>query len=587
VSSEDIPSRVAVVAAAHEGTLDARYRVQPSAILEAHVAGPLVRSARHLLASTRIPLITQWCEASNPGTYGAVDVSRVTGAITITADIAVVPRDEIEGYWLVVTGGEVGDGSTITYYESTNAGRSMSGLKKLGSATSLTFASDGVKLDLGPSQTVAVAYLNDMVTKFQAHAVFTTDSVHGDADPAAPYTIGTASDWASAYTVFGQLRTSALAHVATVGTTHGAADGPATTAITAIAVPATPTALIAALTAFKAAFFGTPPTVDSGHTQRTQGTVHAAQDSVNVLTAPAATRGTLNAGDVIRVNTTAPAPSEEELAAAFSSLALSDLTPGIVLIPGRTPASYAGTITAGLDLLKANGKPCECIVQARRATVSPAESQAELREALEEEWTSTDKRILVAATDALCTYQEGTVKLTVARERFSGFATHFAARRVRNPFYETTWKVQPAFEGVRLVDSDGVLVGHDEPSDVPTRLQLLYRVPDSQQGRPTVPSIDYSLAGEEDREKTQRANLIRDEIERVFNSWAWSQVGTLAATRAGLAAGVADIDAPDLVTVDPNVGLNGDIVFIAAVINWTPIGAIGRISSTISARVGT
>jgi hypothetical protein len=333
----------------------------------------------------------------------------------------------------------------------------------------------------------------------------------------------------------------------------------------------------------------------------------------NTIAAAAPSPGTLLAGDIIRVQTVAPSPSAEELAAAFSVLALSDYTPGVVLLPGRTPASYGPTITAGLDLLKTNGKPCQVIVQARRAT--SGESQQDLRDALETEWDDTDKRIHVCATDALCTLTEGSATLAVGKTRFTGFASSFAVRRVLNPFYETTWKVQPALEGVTIVDSAGDVVGHDEPRDVPTRLQLLYRVPDSQIGRPTVPSIDYTLAGDEDREITQRANLIRDEIERVINSWAWSQVGVLAsvtvlsptqgrlnegrrqdlqrnaaaalASRPGLANGVSDIDASDLVVIDPLVALNGDIITIAPVVNWTPIGAIGRIDSTISARVGS
>lgn len=616
VSSEDIPSRVAVIAAAYAGTLEARFRVQTGPIITEHIAGPLPRSSRHTLANTRIPLITQRCEASNPGTYDTIDISGVTGTAVPAVDASVVPRDEYEAYWRIVDGGTIGTAG-ITYYESNDGGRTLSGLRKLGTATSLAMTTEGIKVDLNPptsEEAVVVAHLNEMVTDFQAHVILTAGSVHGAADPAAPYTIGVAADYATSYTVFGQLRTSALTHVGTIGTTHGAADATATAAITAIAVPATPQALIAALAAFKLAFFGTPPTANSGHTQRTASAIHGAQDGTNLVTTTAPVSGTLLAGDIIRAQTFAPYPSVDDLAAAFLALATSDHTPGIVLLPGRTPASYAGTITAGLDLMKAKGKPCECIVQARRAT--SLESQQELRDAVEIEVEAiSDKRLLWCTTDALCTLTEGSATLAVARTRFVGFASNFAVRRVINNFWETTWKVSPPAEGVRLVDGNGVLVGHDEPKDVPTRLQLLYRVPDSQQGRPTVFSIDYSVAGEEDREKTQRANLIRDEIERVFNSWAWSQVGTLAAVtvltpttgklnegkrqdlqrnaaaalagRGGLSNGVSDIDAPDLVTVDPFVTLDGDVVTISAVINWTPIGAIGRIDSTISARVGS
>jgi hypothetical protein len=58
-------------------------------------------------------------------------------------------------------------------------------------------------------------------------------------------------------------------------------------------------------------------------------------------------------------------------------------------------------------------------------------------------------------------------------------------------------------------------------------------------------------------------------------------------SRPGLAIGISDINAADLVVIDPLVTLNGSVITIAPVVNWTPIGAIGRIDSTISARTGS
>lgn len=614
VSSEDIPSRVAVLAAAYQGTLEARYRVQTGPILTDYAAGPLPRSSRHILSSTRIPLITQRLEASNPGAYDDIDLSGVTGTCEPSVDPSVVPRDECEAYWRIVEGGTVTEPG-ITYYESDEGGRiALSGLKKLGTGTTLGFPTQGILVHLNPPITELLTYVNELVDEAEDHFVLTTGTVHGAADT-GPYTVnGTAATLAAGITRFGQILTAAIAHVQkTSSSIHGASDTTALAALQAIVVPTTGQTLLTAALAFKAAFFGTG-TANSGHSIRTTSSIHGAADATNVIVSDVPERGSLNAGDIIRVQTFAPYPSVDELADGFAALAESDLTPGIVLLPGRTPAAYGATITAGLNLLKEAGKPCEVIVQARRAT--DGETPQDLRDALETEWGAvTDKRIHVCATDALCTLTEGSATLSVAKQRFTGFASNFTVRRVVNPFYDTTWKVQPALQGVTLVDANGTLVGHDEPRNVPTRLQLLYRVPDSQQGRPTVPSIDYCLAGEEDREKTQRVNLIRDEIERVFKSWAWGQIGTLAAVktlsttsgqlnegkrqdlqrnaaaalaaRAGLALGVSDIDAPDLVVINPFVTLDGDIIMLDAVINWTPIGAIGRIDSTISTRVGS
>lgn len=745
VSSEDIPSRVAVIASAYQGTSAAKYRVQSGEILTDHAAGPLVRSSRHILASTRIPLITVKCDASNPGEYDTIDLTGMSGTCVPAVDASVVPRDEYEAYWKIKDGGTVGTAG-ITYYESNNGGRLLSGLKKLGTATAFALTTDGIKVDLDPPTAALAAYvddlrlmtiahfanignldevialandikakynahriltagsvhgaadstnvtsapnatnlataitlLNELRTDYEAHRVLTSGSVHGAADSTNTISAPVASNLATAVTLANDLRTKYEAHrvltagtvhggadstnaaavaavtathggadsssgsdipgttvstlalartcmialkaaallhvVLTAGSVHGAADTTAQTALTAISVSSSSTGqqVLTAALAYADAMFGDGSTTNDAHTLRTTSSIHGIEDTTDLITATTPTAGTLVAGDIIRVQTFAPSPSADDLAAAFSVLALSDYTPGIVLLPGRTPASLGPTITAGLDLLKANGKPCECIIQARRAT--DVESQADLRDALEDEWDDTDKRLFVCATDALCTLTEGSATLAVGKERFCGFASNYTVRRVVNPFYETTWRVQPALEGVRLVNDSGVVVGHDEPRDVETRLQLLYRVPDSQLGRPAVPSIDYALAGEEDREKTLRVNLIRDEIERVINSWAWGEVGVLAsvtvltptsgrlnegkrqdmqrnaaaklASRPGLASGVSDIEATDLVVIDPLVTLNGDIITIRPVVNWTPVGAIGRVDSTISARVGS
>jgi hypothetical protein len=713
VSSEDIPSRVAVLAAAYDGTLASRSRVQTGAILTDHVAGPLVRSSRHILASTRIPLITQRLEASNPGAYDTIDISGVTGTCVPSVDAATVPRDECEAWWLIVDGGEVLTAG-ITYYESDEGGRiARSGLKKLGTGATLGFPAQGILINLDPPPAALIALAVEIRADLLAHFANAVAHNSADATAAALITSGVPATQAAAITVLNECRLAWASHLANA-TAHDSKDlvngltaVAATTGQTAVTLalelkadinahlaatyPAAAATLLAATattvaiqtytaatllaagvtqlnrypsyltfttaggtpadapadvvitgtnadtgladtetvtisqtagiaTATKrflatgisiafAAGDGTDATISIG----TTAAAHNSADVTNTISAADPSRGTLVAGDIIRAQTFAPYPSVDDLADGFATLAASDLTPGIVLIPGRTPASYGPTITAGLDVMKAAGKPCQAIVQARRAT--SGESQQQLRDALETEWDDTDKRIHVCSTDALCTITEGSATRAVAKQRFTGFASNFAVRRVVNPFYDTTWKVQPALEGVTLVDSNGALVGHDEPADVETRLQLLYRVPNADLGRPTVPSIDYCLSGEEDRETELRVNLIRDEIERVINAWAWGQVGVLASvtrltptsgrlnetkrqdlqrtaaaalsSRPGLAIGIADINAPDLVVIDALVTLSGSVITLAPVVNWTPVAAVGRIESTLSARTGS
>jgi hypothetical protein len=614
-SSEDIPSHVAILGAASQGTLAARYRVDAAPILTDYAAGPLARSARHIIANAKLPLTTIRCEASNPGEYDTINITSVLGTCVPSVDAAEEPRDEYEAYWLIKDGGAV-ETTGITYYESNDGGRTLSGLKKLGVATSLTLATEGVKVNLDPPEAEYIAYVTDLRAETIDHFALTAGSVHGLAD-GGPYTIdGAPATVTDANAVLIQLLTVAGLHVVkTAGSVHGAADSTAAAALTAalaLAVPGEQQTYRAAALAYKAAMFGTG-TANSGHTIRISPAVHGAVDETNLITAPVPPTGTLLAGDIIRVQTFAPYPSTDDLAAAFAVLAASNITPGIVLLPGRTPASYGPTITIGLDALKANGKPCFCVIQGRRAV--GAESQQELRDALETEWDDTDKRLGIVATDALCTLTEGTTTKAVAKTRFTGHASNYMVRRLINPFYETTWKTTPAYEGVTLVDGNGDLVGHDEPENVPTRLQLIYRVPDSNTGRPTVLSIDYCLAGPEDQQTAMRANLVRDEIERVTNSWAWRQVGVIEnvtltstttgklkpsaqqalqrglaaelASRSGLANGISDIDATDLVTINPVVAVSGDLYYLAVTVQWTIKLATARVSSTLAARVGS
>lgn len=614
-SSEDIPSHVAILGAASQGTLAARYRVDAAPILTDYAAGPLARSARHIIASAKLPLTTVRCEASNPGEYDTIDIASVLGTCVPSVDAAEEPRDEYEAYWLIKDGGTVGT-TGITYYDSNDGGRTLSGLKKLGTSAVLALSTEGIAVNLDPPEAEYVAFVVDLRAQTIDHFAETAGSVHGSADGgtytinAAPTTVAEAND------VILQLIVSALVHVVKVSGSpaiHGAADTTAQTALNAIGLSqVTQQEFRTAALAYKAAMFGTG-TANSGHTIRVSPIVHGGADATNTIAAPTPGAGTLLAGDIIRAQTFAPYPSTDDLAAAFAVLAASNITPGIVLLPGRTPASYGPTITIGLDALKANGKPCFCVIQGRRAV--GAESQQELRDALETEWDDTDKRLFIVATDALCTLTEGTTTKAVAKTRFTGHASNYMVRRLINPFYETTWKTTPAYEGVTLVDENGDLVGHDEPADVPTRLQLIYRVPDSNTGRPTVPSIDYCLAGPEDQQTTMRANLVRDEIERVTNSWAWRQIGVIEnvtltsattgklkpsaqqalqrglaaelASRAGLANGISDIDATDLVTINPIVTVSGDLFYLAVTVQWTIKLATARVSSTLAARVGS
>lgn len=318
--------------------------------------------------------------ASTPGSYGTLTESWASATPPVAeVDTVVLPDDDFDASILWTGGGTVGTAGP-KYRISLDNGLHYFAEQALGVATSLTLPNGGGKVNLLPDEAATVAYLNDLVTKFQAHAVYTTGGVHGAADPAAPYTIGTATDFASGYTVFGQLKTSALTHVGTVGTTHGAADATATAAITAIAVPSTPHGLVTALLAFAAAFFGSG-TLDSGHTRRTAGTVHGAEDTVNQPTVAAASSGVITAGDTISFSTNAPTPDATEILTALQSLRTYTGEFGTIVLAAPIQPSYVSTIRDELvELWKRNKFP-KVVAFFRRPTIG--ESTTSYRTALE------------------------------------------------------------------------------------------------------------------------------------------------------------------------------------------------------------
>lgn len=618
---DDIATTCAVIgysssATAVDGTYPPKVFSRRALAIAEYTDGPLVRAGVHLVDTVKRSVIFQHCEASNPGEYATVDTTGFTGTALPISVAATVPDNEAELYIEFVNGGTFGtDG--ITYKKSTADGRiDLSGVLRLGTATQISFGTTNAAIEFDPPLADMLTYVNELVDEFEDHVALTSGGVHGAADT-GPYTIsGTAASQSAAITRLVQTIAAAKLHVVkTSSSIHGAADNTALAALNAITTPTTGQTLITAAIAFEAAFFGDGVAVNSGHTMRTASSVHGAIDSTNVIVSSVPSRGTAEAGDIVRCKTRAPYPSTGELAAAFQALATSAYTPGFVVLPGRTPAGHAATISAGLDLMKENGKPCRVLVQARQRTDSDSTLQ-DFRDNLETEVIAVDDtRICWVSTDTLCTISEGAT-LVVPAERFAGYAANMAAYRAQIPFWQTTWQVgKGKLPGVRLVDDDGVVVGWDEPIDIDTRLQLLYQVPNALLGRPTVAAPDYTLAGADEALKTLQAGLVEDEIIRVIEAYHWSQVGLtqkIAVTspgvgvfaddtlrqslqrsaaarlqaRSGLQQAVSDLEAADLVYLNPEVSIVQGVIYLEFVVKWTPAYPIGRVTTTIAVRTG-
>lgn len=318
--------------------------------------GPLAEAACDSLThENRVAIIMPVASSGTPGAYVSIDDAGMTDADApvIAADSVVLPEDDLEPGVEFVTGGvPTVAGITYRYRTGGSLSASLSGTLALGTDTSITLPYGAGKYNLLPVEATVVAYVNDLVTKFQAHTDYTTGSVHGAADPAT-YVIGTATNFATAYTVFGALRVSAIAHVGVVGSTHGAADTVASAAITAIAAPGTPHALVSACLAFKLAFFD--DVLSSGHATRTTSSIHGTADNTNQPSATAPTHGTIAAGDSFTAITSAPRWSVAELGAALDEVKL-------------LPASldYDGILLCGPVLTKVEADAIATKVEALR-----------------------------------------------------------------------------------------------------------------------------------------------------------------------------------------------------------------------------
>lgn len=607
--STDIVSRCAVIAPSYAGTLQTKQYSRRKQVYDQYTEGPLVRAAVHCIEETTIPIVTQRCDATNVGTYDTIDISGFTGTAVPVVKSGTTPRNEYELYFVCVEGGTIGTAG-ITYRLSTAAGRGIDSkdLLRLGTATSVTFGNSGCAFDFDPPVAELIALANELKTDYNAHRVLTSGGVHGAADSTNAVSSADATDIATAITLLNEIRTDYAAHrVLTSGTVHGAADS--TNVVTAAVATDGQTALTLALD-LKAKY--------NAHRVLTSGGVHGAADSTNVVSSTAS-RGTVVAGDIIQCKTFAPYPSANELAAAFVTLSEGDKLPGLILLPWRVTPSYGPTITEGLGLLRDNGLPCQCIVQARAFDVGTDGDLETYRDNLETEWAAVeDDRITVVATDLLFILADGTATISVPEQRLAGGAISFAARVINTPLGRTTWApVDGSIEGGSLVDNEGVLIGWNEPiGNDGARLQVFYRVPDAQQGRPTVPSVDNCLTDPDTGIKTLRGGRIWDQIDRIVRSFAWDTVGLTAdvtinpnnATQGVLSeekrqdlirrcaarlesdpvlqSCITNLSDPNLVTLESDVTVNGEVVYLEFNTNAMASLGIGKITFTHNVRTG-
>lgn len=286
---------------------------------------------------------------ANAGTYGAITNSFAHGTPPqVEADSVVLPAGTFDvaiawttGFVLGVTGGK--------YRISLDGGLHYFAEQELGTATSITLPNGAGKINLVPPAATLYAWANDLATKLNAHAAYTTGSVHGMADPNAPYTFTTATTPATLYTLCGELKTHALNHVDELATVHGIADATATAGITALSAPTTIALAFAFLTAFQPLFFGTGA-VNTGHVRRTTSSIHGGEDTTN-LPAAVGTYGTVTTDDTTALSVEGPTPDATQLVAAIDSLRAYTGQFGTLTFAAPIPAGQIATVYAALKEL--------------------------------------------------------------------------------------------------------------------------------------------------------------------------------------------------------------------------------------------
>jgi len=457
------------------------------------------------------------------GSYGTIDTSGITGTAVVTCDSSSAPYGTYQAGFRVVTGGTIGT-SGITYQTTLDNGTNWSRLTKLGTADFIAIPNSNVKFLLNPSaadETALNSFLNLIKTKFNAHVVLTTGSVHSNSDSADVVSTANATNAATRLALANALRAAYAAHrVKGSGGSpaiHINVGGDTTNIVTAPAATDDESVLVLALELAAQI---------NAHEAGT--TWHTIADATNTITIPTISPGTLVANDAAYVATYAPTPSGDDIEDAFDAVATSSTQEAMVFCEWPSSAALAAHVTNGLDACKARGKRITATLRTRLpqvgtiGTISGAtnatpivvtvDSTANLTNGYqytiagvlgntaangshvvtvidgttfsigvagnggytsggavtesEEDWVYnvgldyfdfSDSRIHVRATYGLIT------DATTGNQYFRSDFAQFAADAVRNPILN--WPDAPAdrqMANFTLVDSAGVLVGHDE-----------------------------------------------------------------------------------------------------------------------------
>jgi hypothetical protein len=220
-------------------------------------------------------------------------------------------------------------------------------------------------------ETLLNTLINDLFTKFDAHVVLTTGTVHSNADSADVVSSGTYPSATNTATRVNRI--NALCAAYELHRVKGSGASPAIHINVAGDVVNGLTILVAAVddeTALARALdLKTHLTAHEGDL-----TVHTIADTANVPTDAAPSTGTLAVGDTITFPCTAPKWGASDLEAFYAALVAGQQEFGFTQIAGPVSATEAATVASGLDSLRAVKKFSWAIIGARAPNAGESES---------------------------------------------------------------------------------------------------------------------------------------------------------------------------------------------------------------------
>jgi len=432
-----------------------------------------------------------------PASYGAIDVTAVTGTAVVAVDGSVLPYGTYEGYVQIMNGGFIGT-SGITYVSSLDNGRNPSPITGLGTATSLTIAEGNVKLNFSPTSADLSALntlINDLFTKANAHFIDVASSIHGAADTADEIngtTYPSATDSPTRIARVNAIRQAYSLHrVKTAGGVHGAVD--ATNVIVSPLATDDSSALVLALEL---------KTKLNAHEVLTTGGVHGSADNTNTVTASNPTAGALVTGDIIRIRTKAPKPSAAAIDLAFAALAQASLQVGLVFCEFDVDSTLAAHLTSGKSTLAAAGKDVAVLYRTRIPDAETSETESAWAAAITADLHNThDSGTVCDATFGLVT--DAMTGNQYLRSDFAQWAADVVRiNRVEIPDVPSD-RPEANFT---LITKSGALVGHDEGP------------------RGNVTGLSDDSQGNRFRSTMRFADQTR--IEDVFSTVPWTMYGS-------------------------------------------------------------